>query len=386
MRIPKYRTRTDCDAAYVEMDGHRTMLPGRIGSPESKDAYRRLLAEYLRMHTSVRMHTSERRPRRVAPAWDLSVTELAAAWLDHCRGYYASANTRSNEYDNCRFAVRPLIAICGDVRVVEFTPQHLKDARQAMVLGAWQCDSAKRAIKPWPRSHTNAQVNRIKRMFRWGVEAEMVPPDVSAIVAAVAPLKKGRTEATETVDVFPVPKKVIGRTLKYLPPIVRNMALIQLATGMRSDNLCAMRPCDIDRSGSVWIYRPPQHKNTAKDKPLAIPLGPKCQAILQPYLDRPNDSFCFSPREVVGRSVGCRAPGTRYTTGTYRNAIARAIGKAGVESWHPHQLRHNAANTAKRARGLEGARAYLGHSIIKTTEIYEERDLALACEIAREIG
>ena len=37
-------------------------------------------------------------------------------------------------------------------------------------------------------------------------------------------------------------------------------------------------------------------------------------------------------------------------------------------------------------RGLEGARAYVGHSRIKTTEIYEERDWAVAVAIAREIG
>ena len=380
MRVPKYRRRRDRDSAYVEMDGRRITLPGRHGSPESKDAYRRLLNQYLQAHATAA------KPRRIRPAWEVTVADVAADWLDHCKGYYTGSATRSNEYDNCRYAVRPLVAVCGDWAVVDFDPQALKTVREAMITGAWKCENAKKPIVAWPRAHANAQVNRIKRMFRWGVEAGLVPPEVAAVVAAVAPLPKGRSTATETDPVQPVPAKSIDKTLPHLSPIVRAMVEIQRATGMRSDNLCAMRPMDIDRTGKVWIYRPPDHKGSSREKPLAVPLGPRCQKILRPYLDRPADAFCFSPREAVGRAIGRRAPGTRYTTGTYRNAVHKASVAAGVDSWHPHQLRHNAANAAKRAHGLDGARAYLGHSIIKTTEIYEERDLALACRIAREIG
>jgi integrase len=410
MRVPKYRPRKDRDSAYVEMRGRRISLPGRANSPESLDAYRRLLNEYLRDKCQ------PRRSRPKPPGWDLTVADLVLAWLNHCRTYYATANTRSNEYHNCRFAVRPLIAIGGGQPVVDFGPEELKAVRDAMISGKWEASAGRKPIKPWSRSAANAAINRIKRMFRWGVEVGSVPPEVSAMIGAVAPLKKGRTFARETNGVRPVADETVDATLPHLPPVLRAMVVIQRATGMRSDNLCAMRPMDLDRSGDVWLYRPPDHKNAHRGQPLAVPLGPKCQDALGPFLNRPADLPCFSPREVVGRAIGRRAPKTRYTTGSYRRAIERACEvafemPAGLRHpprklseeerrrlldlaalwrqqhcWNPHQLRHNAANAAKRARGLDGARAYLGHAILKTTEIYEERDLTLALEIAREIG
>lgn len=381
VRVPKYRIRKDRDLAYVEMDGRRFTLPGLPESPESIDAYRRLLNDYLRRKGV------DRKPRPLRAHWEITIAELVGAWLEHCKMYYAISNTRSSEYQNCRYATRPLVALCGDTAVVDFDPHCLKEVRQAMITGQWKARTAQKPIKPWPRGYANAQVNRIKRLFRWGVEEGMVQPDVAAIVAAVAPLSKGRSIAIESQPIRPAPDDAVDATLPFLPPVIRAMVELQRITGMRSDNLCGIRPCDIDRTADVWLYRPPAHKGTGRGQSLAVPLGPKCQAILLPYLDRPNTLPCFSPREVVGRDrKGRRAPGTRYTTGTYRNAVRRAIDKAGVEPWHPHQLRHNAANAAKRVRNLEAARAYLGHSIIKTTEIYEERDLALACEIAREIG
>jgi integrase len=380
-RTPKYRKRKDRDSAYVEMDGQRIGLPGRAGSRESWDAYRRLLNDYLLRHSAGKPNRSPPRPK-----WDITIAELVAAWLDHCKVYYATANTRSNEYQNCRYAVRPLVAVCGDWHVVDFGPDQLKEVRQAMITGGWTSPAAKQPVKPWPRTHVNASVNRIKRMFRWGLDAGMVSPEVSAIVSAVAPLAKGRTFAAETKPAGPVPATVVDATLPHLSAVIRTMVTIQRLTGIRSDNLCALRPCDVDRSGPVWIYRPPAHKGEYRDDTLAVPLGPRCQAALRPYLERLPDQPCFNPREVVGRAVGRRAPGDRYTTGTYRNAIRRACRKAGLPHWYPHQLRHATADAAKRARGLDGARAYLGHAAVKTTEIYEARDLALACEIAREIG
>jgi integrase len=410
MRVPKYRPRKDRDSAYVEMDGRRLGLPGRFNSPESKEAYRRLLNEYLRTHAT------KAKTKPIRPTWEITVAELVAAWLDHCKTYYACANTRSNEYSNCRYAARPLVALRGDTAVVDFGAADLKAVRDAMITGSWTSDKAKRPIKPWPRRHANAQVNRIKRMFRWGLEEGMVPPEVSAIAGAVAPLAKGRTIAAETDDVPPVEDRIVDATLPHLPAVVRAMVEIQRATGMRSDNLCALRPCDVDRTGPIWLYIPPAHKGTTREKLLVVPLGPRCQAALRPYLHRQAEAFCFSPREVVGRAVGRRAPGTRYTTGSYRRAVERACELAfGMPAelrlvprklppeerrrlldlaaqwrqkycWNPHQLRHSAVQRAKQARGLDGARAYVGHSAVKTTQIYEQRDLDLACEIARAIG
>lgn len=111
---------------------------------------------------------------------------------------------------------------------------------------------------------------------------------------------------------------------------------------MRPGELCQMRPGDIDRVGDVWTYRPKTHKNQSRGKQRLIAIGPRAQKILRPYLLRPADSFCFSPKEVVDRLMSerkananthknykarlepKRSAGDAYTTESYRRVIHRA--------------------------------------------------------------
>lgn len=124
-----------------------------------------------------------------------------------------------------------------------------------------------------------------------------------------------------------------------------------------------------------------------------------------------------------------RMPGDRYTTDSYRRAIARACGvafpppphlaRAKVKAkkglrweskaewkqrlgpdrwaelrlwvkdhcWHPHQLRHTAGTSIRRQFGLEAAQITLGHSSALVTEaVYAERDMEKVVEIMRKIG
>jgi integrase len=67
-------------------------------------------------------------------------------------------------------------------------------------------------------------------------------------------------------------------------------------------------------------------------------------------------------------------------------AIQRACRRAGIPVWSPHRLRHTRATLIRQQYGLEGAKAVLGHTDTKITEIYAERDLELASRIMREIG
>ena len=71
-----------------------------------------------------------------------------------------------------------------------------------------------------------------------------------------------------------------------------------------------------------------------------------------------------------------------YSSTSYNTAVRRACGHAGVPAWHPHQLRHNAGTDIRATMGLEAAQVYLGHSHAETTEIYAERDAALALTVA----
>ena len=79
-------------------------------------------------------------------------------------------------------------------------------------------------------------------------------------------------------------------------------------------------------------------------------------------------------------------PGDMYTTTSYRRAIGKACIKAGIEPWHPNQLRHLAATNIRRDFGIEIARAVLGHSTVDMTEVYAEMDFSKAKDAMAKSG
>ena len=54
--------------------------------------------------------------------------------------------------------------------------------------------------------------------------------------------------------------------------------------------------------------------------------------------------------------------------------------------WAPNQLRHAAGTEVRKRFGLEAAQVTLGHSTARITEVYAERDLAKAIEVAHQVG
>ena len=405
-RIPKYRRRPDRDIAFAEHRGQRKYFPGKYDSPESRAAYNRWLRGVL----------GEVDVPPEIPAGNLTIAALVAAWLDHARLYYLSDGRQSSEYYCLRSAVTPLLKLRGSDLAQFFGPRDLKLVRAEMVKAGWS------------RETCNAMVGRIRRMFRWAVEHELVAPAVLEAVRAVAPLKKGRTAAPESKPVQPVALEHVAATLPHLPQIVADMVRLHQVTGMRSQDLCALRPCDIDQAADVWLYRPAKHKSDWRegDHARIVAIGPQAQAILAPNLDRPPTAYCFSPAEAeaarrlsrrqarksrITPSQAARKPAQRrarpprshYDTASYRRAITRAIEAANqaavseatkhdrqppkpIPHWHPHQLRHAVGTEVRRRYGLEAAQVVLGHSKADVTEIYAERDLDLAKQVAREMG
>ena len=68
-------------------------------------------------------------------------------------------------------------------------------------------------------------------------------------------------------------------------------------TGARPGEVCAMRGCDIDMTGDVWLYRPAHHKTRHKGKERVIALGPQAQAVVKPFLKLDTQAYLFSPRD-----------------------------------------------------------------------------------------
>lgn len=372
VRTPKYRRQHGRDFAFVEYRGERVRLPGRADSPESLEAYHKLVASIV----------GDPEPPKLQ-AFGMTISELALAWLDHCKAYYVANGKPTSEYHICRQSARILTRMVGEEFANSFGPSRFKHVRAAMIRGDWPREDDDVGHGQLTRSTINKYCNRIRRMFRWGVEQELIPSSVLEGLRAVAPLAKGRTSAKEAEPTTAVDQAVVDATLKELHQVVADMVRIQELTGMRSANICGLRPCEIVRQGPVWIYSPATHKGTWRGQTLAIPIGPRAQSILAPYLERPADKFCFSPLETTARN---RSKRTRYSSASYRRAITRACERAEVPHWHPHQLRHSRGQIVREKYGVEAAQAVLGHDSLEATEIYTAKRLTLAVQVALEMG
>lgn len=381
---PKYPKKPHASGqARIKYQG-RTRYLGVHNSPESICAFETLLAEW-REQFGKGKDASE-------PAVGFTVADLCAAFMKHAERHYRHADgTPTTEIESFKQSMRPLLRLYGDAVAAEFGPKALKDVRAAMISGSWLTAKERMARAPhmlvWSRKLVNQRVGRLKRIWKWGASEELVPAATFHALATVQGLLVGRTEAPDYDDVEPVSESVVQATLPFLSPVVRAMVEVQRLTGMRPGEICSLTPGEIDREGlkvdgvTLWVYRPKLHKTSWRGHAKAVVIGPKAQAALLPFLDRNPDAPCFSPREGDPRKAHRAA--MRYKVAVYGHRITVACKRAGVEHWHPHQLRHA---TATAIGNLEQARAVLGHRDVKITSVYAARDLQTAAAIIAKIG
>ena len=261
-RKPSYLLHQRSGQARVRIDGKDHYL-GPYGSPESRERYESLIAEWFARNGDSTQYT-------------LTVDDLALLYVEFAQSYYRKpSGEQTPEVTSVRHALRPLIRRYGTCPVRDFGPRKLKHIRQDLVeLG--HC-----------RTNINRMVDRLKRMFTWGVSEEYVAPTIALALSSVKGLRKGRTDANESKPVEPVDDAIVQATLPYLPPTVAAMVQLQLLTGARPGEICAMRPSDVTLgTDGVWRYTPQSHKTEHYGKQRRIHLGPRAQAILRPYLER----------------------------------------------------------------------------------------------------
>src|SRR5262249_53377334 len=63
------------------------------------------------------------------------------------------------------------------------------------------------------RTSINKAINRLRRIFKWGVENELVPPEVYNALRCVSGLQFGRSKAKEAEPVKPVADWAVDATL-----------------------------------------------------------------------------------------------------------------------------------------------------------------------------
>jgi integrase len=356
-RIPALRRHKPSSRAVVTLNGTDHYLgPWPAGrknpAPAVQAAYERLIAEWLASgrqlaHSPVRARvTLNTIPPSLAVSDEIirTVAEVLAAYWDHAERYYRKPDgTPSPELGCILAAYRPLRKLYDDLPAEEFSPKKLKAVREHMI----QSGLARTTI--------NYHVGRIKRVFAWAVENELVPPSVFHGLQAVRGLKAGRSQAKESRPVGPVPPERVEKTLPALPPTVAAMVKLQMLTGMRSGEVCSLRPMDLDRCNDVWVYRPATHKTAHHGKERVVSIGPRAQAVLMPYLDGVGPGeFVFSPARTEAdrqarRATDRKTPrwrshmernrrkrkadpkwraGDRYTPTSYGRCVARACRRA----------------------------------------------------------
>lgn len=417
--LPKYRRHSSRDLAFVVLNGQRTYLPGKFGSPESRKEYRRLCLEW---------ETKGRPSLPVPPASEISVSELLDSYWQFVKGHYVKHGLATDEQAGIRAALRPVLELYGETPAANFGPLALKAVREKMV---------ERGLAP---NTINKNCSRIRRFFRWAAAEELIPVATWQALATLPGLQRGRTKARETAPVLPVDNAIVERTILHLSSIVADMVRLQRLCGMRPMEVRLIRPCDVDRMGDVWRYVPSESKMEHKERNRVVYIGPQAQGILLPYLLRPAEAFCFSPLESeskrrdakhaarvtpqqYGNTIGTnrkshpkRRPQDSYSVDAYRRAIARACEIAfrmpedlrrinvklsadqksrnkklasewrAEHVWAPNQLRHAAATSIRAAFGIEAVKTVLGHADILTSQIYAERDEKLAEKVAKAIG
>jgi integrase len=307
--VPKYRKHRASGQAIVTLSGVDHYL-GPHGTKASKEFYDRLIAEWLQNGRQSQLGVDD----------GITLVELCAKYLQFAKGYYQKNGECTKVTPAIKAALKYVLAGRAEEPAASFGPLALKTI-QSQIVAAGKS-----------RRYANDHLGRIKRMFKWGVSEQLIPPEVYQSLATVSQLRRGKTIARETQPVMPIDEAVVTQTLPHLPPIVADMVQLELLTGMRPAELCILRPADIDRSGEVWVYRPAAHKTEHHGRDRVVPLGPQAQAILNNYLDRPAETYCFCPAEseVLRRNkqhaarktpLSCgNRPGTNRRSAPKRNA------------------------------------------------------------------
>jgi integrase len=377
---PSYRLHKPSGQAVVTLNGKDFYL-GAFESKESREKYDQLIAEWLASG------------RQTPTSGGLSVNELLLAYLEFASTYYAPPST---ERQHVKWSMRPLKELYGRSGAADFGPLALKNVRDKMI-EAGLC-----------RREINKRIGRIKRLFGWAVENELVPPSVHHGLSAVKGLRAGRSQARESEPVKPVPELFVDAVKPFVLPEVWAMVQLQRFSGARPGEICAMRTRNIDTRGKVWLYRPKRHKTQHHGHERIIAFGPRAQEVLRPWLRTDLDAPLFNPREAMERRAAERRANRKtkvqpsqqnrkktnprrrrremYDTIAYAHAISRACKKADVPHWHPHQLRHNAATWLRKEFGLDVARVVLGHHSPQITELYAELDTSRAIEAMASFG
>jgi integrase len=386
---PPVPTRHRTGQARVNVGGVDHYL-GTYGSPEAAEALRELVEKAGREGRGKAGPAARPSPR------SLTVEEAVARWAAE-----ELPKQDAREQSHFRRALSVLVRLMGAVPAAELDVLKLRAVRAAMASGGWLTPAEregrfeKRAgdarggrwrskAGPWNRRVCNRQTTRVRTVWRWCEERAMVPRGSWAHLCSLKAIPKGSNEAR------PERRRKVRKSAEVIRVAVavsrgpaRLMLLLQLWTGMRSGEVRRMLWSEVDTSGDVWVYRPPEHKNAWRGHEKAVTIGPRGQAVLRLARKKFSSGNLVFPCRVRGRG---RITGP-YKASAYGWTVRRAAERCGVGDFRPYDVRHAFRVRVSRRYGLEAARAAMGHTSVETTADYaSEVDVETAAEVARKAG
>ena len=350
----------------------------------------------------------------VNPSKRVTVQELLQGYRVHSSKTIAKvqSNKKHPDYtfiDRVEKFLKPYM----DWPAKDFGPDELLDVQKAMIEYRYYIGDKE---KRYTRRGINDNINWIRKIWKWGMGRCMVSAEQIQGFQEVKPLRIGTTLAPDNIKRKRVTQEEIQEVVNCLGSVVGDMLRIIWYTGMRPNEVCSMRPCDIIRDDEdCWLYIPGRdfspvgkHKTMRFERMKVIPLAKESQQILSKRIkDFDSTDYIFSPKETVNALLARKAkerrtplscgnrPGTnrkehpmikpraRYDHHTLRRACQRACKKAGVEPFVPYDLRRSMATRTRATLGKEATKVLLGHAKTSTTEIYLLEEVQEAVKVAK---
>jgi integrase len=375
---------------------------------------------------------------------------LDCFWTHAQKHYRDADGNPTNEQAEYKYAMRPVLHLYADLPAAEFSPLKLKAVRLLMVNGYTHpkygeqpplarkvinqrigriCRIWKWAVADELAPETVYRALRAVRGLEKGRtearETEAVPPVAEAVVDATLPHLHPTVQAMVKLQLYTGMRSTevcIMRTrdLDTTSPVWTYRPRQHKTAHRGKERVIALGPRAqlvlrpwLRLELEAYIFSPAEAMEA-----LAVEKRAKRKTRVQP-----------SQQNRRRRAPKVR-PGNRYDRTTYYRAIERACDRAfplpehlaprmierkegkkprresdaawwerltaeereavrawqREHRWHPHQLRHTHATEVRRKFGLEAAQVALGHSSADVTQVYVERDLALAVRVAAEIG
>jgi hypothetical protein len=123
-RIPSYLPHPASGQARVRVNGRDDYF-GPFGSPESKQAYARFIAEH---------YSNGEPPSLTIPSGErMSVAASVVKYDDFVRSYYVRNGVPTDERHAIKAAVAPLVSLYGDTPADEFSPKRSKAVREVII-------------------------------------------------------------------------------------------------------------------------------------------------------------------------------------------------------------------------------------------------------------